>query len=103
MPTCLSTVMQPNAPNTPSSSLSADTSSSGGSDGGFQDVLAREDVPSPPEFGRYGVAGGNELMGLAHTANMGQIQHTVGPLDNIPYYMPSNGRENHNQKERQRR
>ncbi|CAN7937774.1 unnamed protein product [Ixodes hexagonus] len=103
----LTPVLQPTTPSTSGgsgSSLSASTSGTA-SDGGLHATLGGEGVSSPQDFGRGagGDAAGNDLMGVARVANMGQIQHMVGPLDNVPYYMPFNGRENHNEKERKRR
>lgn len=90
-----------------SNGLGAGTSNGGpvGADGGLHAALGGDDGPSNGDFGRgaAGDAAGNDLMGVARVANMGQIQHMVGPLDNVPYYMPFNGRENHNEKERKRR
>lgn len=90
-----------------SGGLGAGTSNGGpaGADSGLHAVLGGDDGPSNGDFGRgaSGDAAASELMGVARVANMGQLQHMVGPLDSVPYYMPFNGRENHNEKERKRR
>ncbi|XP_075545960.1 uncharacterized protein LOC142579528 isoform X5 [Dermacentor variabilis] len=76
-------------------------------DSGLHATLGADEVTSAGDFSRgaAGDAAGGDIMGGVTTrvANMGQIQHMVGPLDNVPYYMPFNGRENHNEKERKRR
>ncbi|XP_070385679.1 uncharacterized protein [Dermacentor albipictus] len=76
-------------------------------DSGLHATLGADEVTSAADFSRgaAGDAAGGDIMGGVTTrvANMGQIQHMVGPLDNVPYYMPFNGRENHNEKERKRR
>lgn len=75
-------------------------------DSGLHATLGADEVTSAGDFGRgaTGEAAGGDIMGgVTRVANMGQIQHMVGPLDNVPYYMPFNGRENHNEKERKRR
>ncbi|XP_064480835.1 uncharacterized protein LOC135394177 isoform X2 [Ornithodoros turicata] len=100
----LTPVMPQTTPGTPgSSSMSAASTSSGTPDTSMT-LGGGDDVPSPPDYGRGdGTASGADLLGVARVANMGQIQQMVGPLDNMPYYMPFNGRENHNEKERKRR
>lgn len=91
-------------------SIAGDASSSSGgataADSGLHTTLGADEVASAGDYGRSatGEASGSDIMsGVARVANMGQIQHMVGPLDNVPYYMPFNGRENHNEKERKRR
>ncbi|KAL1430425.1 hypothetical protein MTO96_014878 [Rhipicephalus appendiculatus] len=84
-------------------------SSSGGAaaaESGLHASLGADEVTSAGDFGRGATgeaAGGDIMSGVTRVANMGQIQTMVGPLDNVPYYMPFNGRENHNEKERKRR
>lgn len=91
-------------------SIAGDASTSSGgataADSGLHTTLGSDEVSSAGDYGRSatGEASGSDIMsGVARVANMGQIQHMVGPLDNVPYYMPFNGRENHNEKERKRR
>ncbi|XP_077506481.1 uncharacterized protein LOC144115846 [Amblyomma americanum] len=70
-----------------------------GTDGTLHAALGGDDVTAAAA-GADGA--NNDIMGVTRVANMGQMQHMVGPLDNMPYYMPFNGRENHEQ-ERKRR
>ncbi|XP_077516639.1 uncharacterized protein LOC144127522 isoform X2 [Amblyomma americanum] len=75
-------------------------SAAAGTEGTLHAALGGDDVTAAAT-GADGA--NNDIMGVARVANMGQMQHMVGPLDNVPYYMPFNGRENHNEKERKRR
>ncbi|XP_075740852.1 uncharacterized protein LOC142787276 [Rhipicephalus microplus] len=82
------------------------SSAAASAESGLHASLGADEVTSAGEFSRgaTGEASGGDMMsGVTRVANMGQLQHMVGPLDNVPYYMPFNGRENHNEKERKRR
>ncbi|KAL1439972.1 hypothetical protein MTO96_009797 [Rhipicephalus appendiculatus] len=73
---------------------------------GLHASLGADEVTSAGHFGRSATGeatGGDIMSGMAPVANMGQMQHMVGPMVNVPYYMPFQGRENHNEKERKRR
>ncbi|KAH7982784.1 hypothetical protein HPB52_007112 [Rhipicephalus sanguineus] len=73
---------------------------------GLHASLGADEVTSAGHFGRSATGeatGGDIMSGVTRVANMGQMQHMVGPLVNVPYYMPFHGRENHNEKERKRR
>ncbi|KAL3225931.1 hypothetical protein MRX96_025402 [Rhipicephalus microplus] len=82
------------------------SSAAASAESGLHASLGADEVTSAGEFSRgaTGEASAGDMMsGVTRVANMGQLQHMVGPLDNVPYYMPFNGRENHNEKERKRR
>ncbi|XP_076328998.1 uncharacterized protein LOC143235085 [Tachypleus tridentatus] len=67
-----------------------------------------EEVNNSPEYSR--IPKSKEITGLEtpgmqkmRLASTGQFQQIIGSLDSVPFFLPLNGRENHNEKERKRR